>query len=384
MAHWYEAQLIHYGLPRSKDKNTAKVRLTSAISAGLAVPADIVRTEAELKKQYASAVRKANTATSMQSEVALKGKKRKADQAGGGTASSTSVSFSFADGTTMDVNHQAGAAAKAAGYKKSKADSTPVKEKKPKAKIVTPSKAIAKETPKRTKKSSATKPSAAAASRPAFPQAASQHSAPASAPRPKQTARRSKPFHYPTNDRTPTGSSQPIYDHTPSSFHDLESDEDDAPPAYDSLDFDDQHSPPESSNIGQISGLYLVDVPNFSDSVLCLCIDKSTNELWGEFTIGPKVVILRMNDADGLATQESKTFAWRAEDTETGSFDFRRGCEGDIRFDANGRVSGSLYGLVYRQVVDFDGSLENEYGAPGDEYYRDQWEKIPRMAYGRN
>ena len=60
VAHWYEAQLIHYGLPRSKDKNTAKVRLTSAISTGLAVPADIARTEADMKKQYASAVRKAH------------------------------------------------------------------------------------------------------------------------------------------------------------------------------------------------------------------------------------------------------------------------------------------------------------------------------------
>jgi len=27
VAHWYEAQLLHYGLPRSKDMNTAKMRL---------------------------------------------------------------------------------------------------------------------------------------------------------------------------------------------------------------------------------------------------------------------------------------------------------------------------------------------------------------------
>lgn len=27
VGHWYEAQLLHYGLPRSKEKNTAKMRL---------------------------------------------------------------------------------------------------------------------------------------------------------------------------------------------------------------------------------------------------------------------------------------------------------------------------------------------------------------------
>jgi hypothetical protein len=60
VAHWYEAQLIHYGLPRTRDKNLAKVRLTQALTAGkLAVPADVKKTEADLKKEWASAVRKA-------------------------------------------------------------------------------------------------------------------------------------------------------------------------------------------------------------------------------------------------------------------------------------------------------------------------------------
>ena len=90
------------------------------------------------------------------------------------------------------------------------------------------------------------------------------------------------------------------------------------------------------------------------------------------FTIGSKVVILRRYDADVLAKQESHTFAWRAEDTETGSFEFRRGCEGNIKFDGNGRVSGSLHDLGEMQLADFDGLLENEYCAPGAEYYLDQ------------
>ena len=39
VSHFYEAQLIHYGLQRSKEKNTAKVRLSQALAQGkLKVP----------------------------------------------------------------------------------------------------------------------------------------------------------------------------------------------------------------------------------------------------------------------------------------------------------------------------------------------------------
>jgi len=32
VGHWYEAQLRHYGLPPTKDKNAAKVRLLGALN----------------------------------------------------------------------------------------------------------------------------------------------------------------------------------------------------------------------------------------------------------------------------------------------------------------------------------------------------------------
>ena len=365
VAHWYEAQLIHYGLPRSKDKNTAKVRLTSAISAGLAVPADIVRTEADMKKQYASAVRKANAGPSIQSEAASKTKKRKADESNGGPGSSTTVSFSFADGTSMNLNHQAVIAA-GAQSKKRKTDSAPTKR-----------------TPKPKAEASGNKSTIAVAPKPGTSPAAPQQSPPASAPRPKQTARRSKPFQYAASSRTLPSSSHPTYDRTPSSFHDLDSDEEDAPPAYDSLNFKDQDGPPRSNNIRQISGSYSIDVPHYSNSSLALRIDNSTRELWGEFEIGSKKGILRRDDVDGIPDYDAVTFAWRAEDKETGSFDFRRGCEGEIEFHGNGGIRGTFYGLVYREVIEFVGVLEDKHEAPDAGYLRDQWERIPRLAYGR-
>ncbi|KAL8871256.1 MAG: hypothetical protein Q9174_002877, partial [Haloplaca sp. 1 TL-2023] len=63
VAHWYEAQLIHYGIPPSKDKARAKVKLLEALNTGkLVVPPGIAKLEAELKKEYAAADKKARAA----------------------------------------------------------------------------------------------------------------------------------------------------------------------------------------------------------------------------------------------------------------------------------------------------------------------------------
>ncbi|KAI4121750.1 MAG: hypothetical protein LQ347_006754, partial [Umbilicaria vellea] len=63
VGHWYEAQLLHYGLPPSKTKAVAKVRLLDALNAGkLSVPPEVVRLENEMKKEYQAADRKAKAA----------------------------------------------------------------------------------------------------------------------------------------------------------------------------------------------------------------------------------------------------------------------------------------------------------------------------------
>jgi hypothetical protein len=69
VAHFYEAQLIHYGLQRSRDKNTAKVRLQQALSQKkLIVPPHIVEMEAHMKKDYAASIRKARNTASQDSK----------------------------------------------------------------------------------------------------------------------------------------------------------------------------------------------------------------------------------------------------------------------------------------------------------------------------
>ncbi|KAK7542621.1 uncharacterized protein J3D65DRAFT_222753 [Phyllosticta citribraziliensis] len=60
VGHWYFAQLRHYGLPTTKDKNAAKVRLLNALNGGqLQVPKDVKKLESQLKKEYDASNKKA-------------------------------------------------------------------------------------------------------------------------------------------------------------------------------------------------------------------------------------------------------------------------------------------------------------------------------------
>ncbi|KAK0615004.1 hypothetical protein B0T17DRAFT_510820 [Bombardia bombarda] len=68
-AHWYEAQLLHYGLPPSKTKGTAKMRLFEAVNkANLAVPSHTTKLETELKKEWTKKEREAKLALKKQAE----------------------------------------------------------------------------------------------------------------------------------------------------------------------------------------------------------------------------------------------------------------------------------------------------------------------------
>lgn len=62
--HFWTAQLIHYGLTPTKDKNAAKIRLLSALNEGiLEVPGWIIRLETELKKEWEAEKKKLNKPT---------------------------------------------------------------------------------------------------------------------------------------------------------------------------------------------------------------------------------------------------------------------------------------------------------------------------------
>lgn len=105
-AHWYEAQLLHYGLPPSKVKGTAHKRLFDAVTkGGLAVPAHITKIEAELKKEWTKREREAKKMVKASAGPAApaKGMKRKADQVSTTTSVNVNVSVQVSNSGKVTV-----------------------------------------------------------------------------------------------------------------------------------------------------------------------------------------------------------------------------------------------------------------------------------------
>ena len=130
-AHWYEAQLIHYGLPPSKTKGTAKMRLWDAVSQGsLAVPGHILKTEAELKREWTKRDREAKQALKklvapIAATAAKTPNKRKAEDGYAGVASGTNVNINLSVSVGAQGHVQVGAAG--AASKKAKTGPTATK-----------------------------------------------------------------------------------------------------------------------------------------------------------------------------------------------------------------------------------------------------------------
>ena len=222
-AHWFEAQLLHYGLQPSKTKAVARMRLYDAVKANrLSVPTHIRNLEADLKKQWTRAEREAKkmlsstggggggagggpsgSSKTAAAKATQAGTKRKAEESSSNTIDLTvsvggvDIKLSTNSKTTKSSSSAttAASAAKKAKTTKTTAESSRSKtaaKETPKSKTTakdTPKpKAIAKETPK---------PKAAAkdtAKPKATPKAATKSNiATSSAAKPKTPASTSKP-----------------------------------------------------------------------------------------------------------------------------------------------------------------------------------------------
>ncbi|KUI58568.1 hypothetical protein VP1G_05836 [Cytospora mali] len=117
---WYEAQLLHYGLPPSKVKGTAHKRLFDAVmgKGNLTVPAHIQKIEAELKKEWNKKEREAKKATKASSGTAAapaKGTKRKAEEAPTNVSVNVSVQISSTGAVTVGAAQPAAKKTKTGG-----------------------------------------------------------------------------------------------------------------------------------------------------------------------------------------------------------------------------------------------------------------------------
>ncbi|KXT16269.1 hypothetical protein AC579_471 [Pseudocercospora musae] len=391
VGHFYEAQLIHYGLQRSKVKDTAKVRLQQALTQGKlkAQPAHLADMESSMKKEYVAALRRASKADFG------KGAKRAREDGVESSAKKTKVSVQVGD---ISINiDEAGAASS----KKQKTTS---------AKLKTPKRITKTSTTKATKAVSSTMTSSAGITK--TPSA-----------RTKQTARKSAPWSGPSYQEFPGGPRQDPYRDPENVFQ-----RSPAPPKapaptkksscvkkepgikrepvgprptpsirraspikHEGYLFDpdamDTRADMSERQLN-ITGVYTISCPQVSEQLpeesdnfrLFICVDNESGITWGGFEIAMKSGNIKVDDIDFA---RSVSFGWRARDSWEGGLRFGKGCFGEIAFDGDGNVRGTFHGL-FNESMEFIGHrrLGPLWAGKSAYKFKQEWDAFPKEAYG--
>ncbi|KAJ3189269.1 hypothetical protein HDU85_002897 [Gaertneriomyces sp. JEL0708] len=342
-AHWFEAQLIHYGLQPSKTKAVARMRLFDALNAGkLTIPPNIKKLEAELKKEWTKKDREAKKAlketasASPAPATAARGAKRKTVS----PASEVDVTINVG-GVNVTISTKASNEAPAKKARTTKASA--VKAEKTTTKTT---KAVATPAPKTAAKTAATKTPketapkrATAAKQKAVPVAskssisADQETTIASTvpkqPRTKQTARRGGPLAVRGRIPAPIG----IEDNL-------------APPPPYTMEAT-QHTQ-ELKPLGLLNGRYDLtsdevsdQYAHFDDEDFSLVLTLNGTELWGKFDLGIVSGIMHIPQRPFASSHESIPFKWRGREDQ-GSIMYGDDNTGWIKFLGDGRVEGKL------------------------------------------
>lgn len=379
VAHWYEAQLIHYGLQRSKDKNTAKVRLQQALNQKkLTVSPHIVQMEAQMKKDYAASIRKSRAAAGKVNQRDEGGdeptnKKRKRAEGTMEPPSAankkTKITMKIGDVEVKIDHDMSGAKSKSKQTKTTPSSSAVAAASSPakgKAKIASTSKAIPKTpaTP-RAKKAQTTGMTSSY-----FAQGAPN--APAlQTPSPQKRAVKSE---------SKIKQEPSVSQRTPAK----------RPPKVKA------EVKPEADNsamAGQrfITGVYNVSSPQLEAQYaheannlrFFLCVDNEARKIWGGFELVSKSGVICITD-DYTNPYATLSFGWRARDVQRGGLDFGRGCFGKIEFSDDGRFSATVFNM-FPEPVDLEGVRR-----PGPLWcgksawqFEREWDGFVAEAYGR-
>ncbi|KAL8668406.1 MAG: hypothetical protein Q9168_006963 [Polycauliona sp. 1 TL-2023] len=401
VGHWYEAQLIHYGLPPSKDKARAKMRLLENLNqSNLIIPPHVTTIESELKKIFNAAERKAKAqhkaslaATQSVQKDSASTKKRK-------------VSANQNPTTTINVNVSMGE-----GYSPQRHSPPPPKKRKPQTarrggstsvppfelthaalQGNTPTTESFKPRPKQTARRGGSKN---------IPPSELTHAAfqrePTTAenakPRPKQTARRTASSSLSYRPNTASSHVAPHANSAseavglaqfPSSKTDVKPKKEpkprvkkepkvmQEPPARKgpSIKTDPDAkkktiaSPSRSSGtapLGLINGIYEISCPaiesewDYDGFTLVLTLDSPS--IWAEYDFGMFTGILFIPQRPYSASNDTFQFQWRGRENSEGQMSFGDNCVGEISFLGNGRIEGwiNLYGEARFEGVRQDG-----------------------------
>lgn len=361
VGHWYEAQLIHYGLQRSKEKNTAKVRLQQALNQGkLRVPPHLLDMESQMKKDYAAAVRKAKSQSKEKDISASKGastptpKTRKRTNGEDEPVSSkrTKISMNVGD-ISISIDH----AGQSSAGKKSTGNAS-----KQVVKPTASTNRTGSTTPKGKSSNTASSPNKSTSK---------QEPKPKSQPKPKPAPRvKEEPS---TRRATPIKKERNIKPESP-------------PPDVYLPDHSDPGAEPPSRNVTGVYDIFSPELfeqfPDGDLNSLSLCVDNSTGTIWGSFSLASMSGVLRI---DNVNPDETMSFGWRARDGwEGGRPKFGRGCFGQIELYGREQVRGQFDNL-FPESVSFDGQrMPGPLWCGRSAYsFRQEWDGFVSEAYGR-
>lgn len=387
VGHWWEAQLLHYGLKPSKTKAVAKTRLLDALNKGtLAVPDHIAKLEAEMKKQWSKKEREAKA-------------ELKKSKSGTSTKTTTTATSSTTAGKKRKTESD-GNAAPSVPAKKSKpttakpkgpqsvASSVKAAANKPKPatkKKTPPEKSAATESTRPKSKASTAKSSAPKAAAKNSKLTTAQSSAPPSSPlRTKQTARKS----------APSRANLPFFDDSYSGDYSSDQADDSAtsesPPDYESVIRDSGHpSSQNSSPLGLLNGRYEIDCPDleqwdmYDGYSFSLILTLEGNSLWGAYDFGMHSGILHLPRRPYTASDERYEFRWRGRENSEGEMSFGDDNVGWIEFLGNGVIGGMIncYGEAMFQGRRVSGDqTRSERDARS---MKDEWNSYNQREYNR-
>lgn len=423
VGHWYEAQLIHYGLPPSKDKARAKMRLLEALnSSKLSVPSSIAKMEAEMKKEYGAAEKKAKAqykasqAPAKKTEIpAVPTPSRKRKQSDtSGNVNNVNVSINLG-GDFHGIPRSVDASASQSPAKKSKPATSKSGSKETKS---TQSSKTGQKTPKL-----GSDPSSSQKQRPIQTAKCPRLTEawlkdPTKGPGPVNRASLGYPLlpssgfdlqeGYPPFQRSEYGEGQsfaiakePIVKKPtkvkgeaqvkkePSTKKEPTSKKGPAVKKETRIKREPKiigASIPNIPSLGLINGIYDLSCPAIEDNWPCrdptltLTLDGTT--VWGAYDLDMFSGILFLPSRPWQASNETLPFEWRGRENAEGQMEFGDACQGVISFLGNGNIEGWI--SVYGQC-DFTGVRRPQAGTAvrTARSMREEWEGYNEDAYER-
>lgn len=373
--HWFEAQLIHYGLPPSKTKSVAKTRLLDAFNKGnMAVPQHIQRLETALKKEW-----------NKKEKQALKEKRENISSAVAALPQSSTASGKKRKGQDEETPKPVAKKANATKSVKSAVSSKlALSEKSSKSKPTGSGKTTPSARGRRAKPSN---PGNRFDSRPRLDTAGPSTIPPVSSI-PKQTARRSRP---------------PIpghrFDSRPHPQFELDEDASVKYESSTSYDTDEEPTyveeesspPPHSTNsqLGLINGRYICETnidgewSEFDGHQSTIILTLHGDQIWGAYDLGMFNGVFCMAERPYVASSTPIDFHWRGVENGEGEVSYDDYHQtSDIAFLGDGIIAGSFIGLYGK--VEFQGRRASGQGTRSERDFwslKNEWDSYSEDAY---